>query len=362
MYRHILFLLIIIATVSCGKRGGRANDDLLPKARGEPDEIILVIDSTQWADTLGLGREIRKSLLTPMLGLPQDEPLFNVSKVSPQKLNTVLKSSINMLFVTTLDSKTADSRAIQNYFTSQSLNRIRRDTNRFMRIQRDEFAKGQSVMFLFSAHQDILIRKIKTHRTQIVTFFEESARRSIQDKLFKKRVKDMEKILTAKHGVALKIPFGWQKAKDLKNFVWYRNLDDDSEQSVFIYYEPYQDDNIFNDIGKFRDKITATFLRDSEKPSLFIQRQEIINIFTKRVNFNGKFALEARSLWKISDNSRGGPFMSYTIVDEWNGMVYYIEGYVDSPGTRKKNLIRELEAIIATFRTPNDLHETSVQN
>jgi hypothetical protein len=96
-------------------------------------------------------------------------------------------------------------------------------------------------------------------------------------------------------------------------------------------------------------------LRDSEKPSLFIKRQEIINVFTERVNFNGNFAVEARSLWKISDNSGGGPFVSYTIVDESNGMVYYVEGYAYSPGTKKKNLVRELEAILGTFKTPGNL-------
>ena len=47
--------------------------------------------------------------------------------------------------------------------------------------------------------------------------------------------------------------------------------------------------------------------------------------------------------------------MSYTIVDEEEGLVYYIEGYVDSPGTRKKNLVRELEAILSTFKTKGDL-------
>ncbi|MEQ9007480.1 MAG: DUF4837 family protein, partial [Ekhidna sp.] len=70
---------------------------------------------------------------------------------------------------------------------------------------------------------------------------------------------------------------------------------------------------------------------------------------------NGHFAVEARGLWKISDNSRGGPFVSYSIVDEEEGLIYYVEGYVDSPGTRKKNLVRELEAILSTFKTKSDL-------
>ena len=350
------FALTALFLISCGESGSnRGGSEFLKNARGEPDEIILVMDSTQWADTVGLGMEIKRTFLAPMLGLPQDEPLFNVSKVNPKKLNTTLKSATNMVFVTTLDSKTSQSRTLQNYFTSQALNQIKRDTSIFMRIRKDEFARGQNVMFLFGATEEFLAQKIKYNRAQIREFFEESAKSIVQKKLFSKREQAMERVLTENHGVRMSIPYGWEKAKDLKNFVWFRKLGDQTEQSVFIYYEPYRSQSMFNDIGAFRDRITKTNLRDSEKPSVYIARQEIINVFTERVSFNGNFAVEARSLWRISDNSGGGPFVSYTIVDEPNGMVYYVEGYVYSPGTKKKNFIRELEAILATFKTPSDL-------
>ncbi|MEQ9405433.1 MAG: DUF4837 family protein [Cyclobacteriaceae bacterium] len=352
---HKYLLLLTFAIFSCSETRKNLKSEFLPNARGEADEIILVIDSAQWADTLGLGKEVKKTFLSPILGLPQDEPMFSVSKVNPKKLNSTLKAAKNMVFITTLDSRTSESRTIQNYFTSQALNQIKRDSTQFMRIRKDEFARGQNVMFLFAATEEKLAKQIQYNRSQIQEFFEESARKSIQAKLFKSPKKELAKQLREDLGVELVIPFGWERAKNLKNFVWFRKMDAETEQSLFIYFEPYRDRNMFNDIGSFRDKITSTFLRDSEKPSKFIQRQEIINVFTERINFNGNFALEARSLWKISDNSRGGPFLSYTIVDETNGMVYYVEGYVDSPGTKKKNLIRELEAILGTFKTPGDL-------
>jgi len=349
------FAILILSLLGCGESGKGVRSEFLKNARGEPDEIILVIDSTLWADTVGLGMEVKRTFLAPMLGLPQDEPLFNVSKVNPKKLNTTLKLATNMVFVTTLDSRTSESRTIQKYFTSQALNQIKRDTSVFMRIRKDEFARGQNVMFLFGATEEQLAAKLKDNRSQIREFFEESAKKTVQKKLFTKREKGLERQLMENHGVKISLPLGWERAKDLKNFVWFRKLGEQTEQSVFIYYEPYRDRNMFNDIGAFRDRITKTNLRDSEKPSKYIARQEIVNVFTERVNFNGNFAVEARSLWRISDNSGGGPFVSYTIVDEPNGMIYYIEGYVYSPGTQKKSFMRELEAILATFQTPGDL-------
>ncbi|MEO1256352.1 MAG: DUF4837 family protein, partial [Bacteroidota bacterium] len=338
MHKNLLLLIFVLFGCSESAKESRRKD-LLPKSRGEADEIILVMDSTQWMDTVKLGAEIRKTFKAPMLGLPQDESLFNVSKVSPQKLNSVLKSAKNMVFVTTLDSKTADSRALQNYFTSQSLNQIKRDTSIFMRTQRDVFAKGQTVMFLFGATEAQLAKKINYNRSQIREFFEASTRETIKEKIFNSPKKQLTQRIRENHGVELTIPYGWEKARDLKNFVWLRKMDAETEQSVFIYYEPYTDQGVFNEIGQLRDKITRRNLYDGENPDVYIARQEIIPVFTERVNFNDHFAVEARGLWKISDNSRGGPFISYTVVDEVEGLLYYIEGYVDSPGTRKKHLI-----------------------
>lgn len=347
--------LIIILFVSCGQTKKNIQKEFMPKARGESDEIILVADSTQWADTTGLGQELKKTFTEPMLGLPQDEPMFNVSKVNPRRLNSVLKSATNMVFVMTLDSRTLDSQVLQEFFTDQSLNQIKRDTTNFMRIEKDLFARGQTVMFLYAASEEQLAKKIKYNRSQIREFFESSAKSTIKNNLAKSHEKELEARLRETHNVDILLPYGWEKARDFKNFVWFRKLDAHTEQSLFIYYEPYRDESIFNDIGAFRDEITQRFLYDGENKEVHIKRQEIVPVFTERINFNGHFAVESRSLWMISDASRGGPFVSYTIVDQEAGLVYYVEGYVDSPGTKKKTFVRELEAMLSTFRTKSDL-------
>ncbi len=353
MYKHLIIIGLVLFSCSKGTKD-RFKSEFLQNSRGEADEIILVADSTQWDNSI-LGKELKKTFFAPMLGLPQDEPLFNVSRVSPRKLNSVLKSARNMVFVITLDSKTADSQTLQKYFTSQSLNQIKRDTTLFMRTRKDLFAKGQTALFLFASTEKILARKINYNRSQIREFFEVSARKTIQSKLFKKTKKQLQASLGKAHNVDITIPYGWEKARDLKNFFWLRLIDAESEQSLFVYYEPYKDQSIFNKIDAFRDKITSRFLYDGDNVEVYIERQPQIPVFTERINFNGHFAVEARGLWRINDMSRGGPFVSYTIVDEDANLLYYVEGYVDSPGTKKKNLVRELETILATFQTKSDI-------
>lgn len=360
--RQLPALMLLTILFGCSDTGGgKRSNGMLPKARGEADEIIIVVDSTQWIDSK-VGEELQKTFNAPMLGLPQDEPLFNASKVNPRRLNSVLKSAKNMVFVMTLDSKTPDSRTLQQFFTSQSLNQIKRDTSIFMRKQSDLFARGQTVLFLFSSSEEILAQKINFNRSQIREIFEASARESIKSKLFKSTKKDLAARIRENHNVEITIPYGWEKARDVSNFFWLRLINAQTEQSIFVYYQPYNDQSIFNNVDLFRDEITKNYLYDGVNKNVHIERQPQIPVFTERVNFNGHFAVESKGLWRISDMSRGGPFISYTIVDEDAQLIYYVEGYVDSPGTRKKNFVREIETILSTFKTKSDLEEDFVSN
>jgi hypothetical protein len=75
------------------------------------------------------------------------------------------------------------------------------------------------------------------------------------------------------------------------------------------------------------------------------------------VNLNGNYALETRGLWKYSNNSRGGAFVSYLFADEQEGALYYLEGYLDNPGKDKREPIRLIETILGTADVPDALKD-----
>ena len=346
-------ILVLLLLAGCKETRDKMKEDLKPTARGEVSEIILIIDSTQWQGKIG--DQLKEMYNSPMPGLPQPEPAFDLKKVNPLKINNVFKSAANMIFVMTLDSDTQQSSRIRDYFTNSSLKMISNDSSLFMAVHRDEFARGQLVLYLFSQSEELLLKKLRENENQLVSLFENAAIKATSDKLFRQTEKSLMASLEEDYGFRLTIPFGWDLAKKKENFVWLRRLEAESEQNVFIYSQPYNDQSIFDDIAAFRDGITEKYLRDSEKEELYItrQEQEYVPFVTQQINFDGNYAIQARGLWKISDNSGGGPFISYTIVDEENQKIYYIEGYVYSPGTDKKNLVREVNAILTTFRIPS---------
>ena len=186
--------------------------------------------------------------------------------------------------------------------------------------------------------------------------FETQARKITKARILDSRATGIEKTITASHGYSIQVPYGWDLAQDRLDFVWIRELGSKMEKNVFIYQEPYTSKDVFTDVAVLRDKITELHLRDGQRPDLYIKRQEIIPVFSKRISFNGRFAIESRGLWAVSDNTAGGPFLSYALVDEKNQMLYYIEGYVYHAAGKKKRLMREMDAILSTFKTPSEIN------
>ena len=76
-------------------------------------------------------------------------------------------------------------------------------------------------------------------------------------------------------------------------------------------------------------------------------------VFTRTITFEGRQVLEARGLWRMTNDMMGGPFVSYSQVDSLHNRVIVAEGFVYAPDKKKRLLIRRLEAAIQTLEVEN---------
>lgn len=346
----LLFVSFLTSLFGCTQNGNEDNKSNLPQARGAMGEIILAMDSASWRNEVG--ETIRGIFREPIPGLPQDEPMYTLRYVNPLAMNDVLRNAKNLIFVTTLESQSMADRRIRSYFTKESLEKIKNDPDLFMFIKKDEFARGQIVLHLFGQNESLLAENLKENAAKIRSYFDEAESKRLKDELFAQNEEGIENTLQEKHGFTLKIPFGYKIAKNESNFVWLRQLGRETDRNIFVSYRDYDEEGLFSkeSILDFRESIAKEYIFDSEDTSLYVTTQRIAPVDTAVVNLNGHYAVKARGLWKLNDNSLGGPFVSYTLVDEDLNRLYYIEGYVSSPGNDKRNLIKEMEAILSTFK------------
>ncbi|GJM29518.1 MAG: DUF4837 domain-containing protein [Cyclobacteriaceae bacterium] len=327
---------------------------LLPPATGESGEIVLVMDSAKWMGPLG--DEIRNTFRAPFPGLIQDEPVFNLVYVDPDKLNSVLRNSKNMVFVNTLEGNSKSDIILRNYFTKESIETIKSDSSIFMSKQTDLFAKGQSVMHLFQQNNDLLINHIINNRVNIQHHFEEIEKNRYYQAIYKApREKGIENHLLEKHQFFIKVPYGYEIALETGNSSWIRLMDNKVDKNLFITYRDYTEEKAFNkeNIVALRDNAWRKFLLGDDSLSYMVT-EPLVPVDSVSLNWRNKFTVEVRGVWKLNNNSMGGPFLGYLFVDEAMGRLYYIEGFVFAPGKKKRNILRELETILWTFETQSE--------
>jgi hypothetical protein len=327
---------------------------LLPRATGESGEIILAMDSAKWAGPLG--EEVRNTFRAPFPGLIQDEPVFNLVHVDPEKLNSVLRNSKNLVFVNTLEGNSRGDIILRNYFTKESQETIRADSNIFMSKQNDLFARGQAVMHLFQRNSDLLINHITVNRNIIQRYFVDVEKARFRQALYKApREKGIENQLLRNHKCFMQVPYGYEIALESDHSMWIRLMDNKVDKNLFVTYKDYTEQQAFNrnNIVAFRNKAWKKILLGNDSLSYMIT-EPLVPIDSVSLKLRNKFTVEVRGAWKLKNNSMGGPFLGYVFVDEALGRLYYVEGFVYSPGKKKRNTLRELETILWTFRTQTE--------
>lgn len=345
-YSLCLFALsVTLSSCDIDDSSGR----LLVKASGTAGEIILVIDSAQWKGELG--NAMRATLESYVVGVSRPEKIFTVRYIEPTLFNSVLNKAKNIIFVATLDSKTRGGRTVRNFMTK---NYIQDHPDKFIISQKNIFASGQDVLYLFSATESELAEKIRNNKSTIRNFFNQKENDRLLISLFKaKENHSINKYLIKNNGYTVRVPNGYRIEVDDPSFTWLRNVGE-IDKNIFISYREYSSDKIFknsNLIG-LRDSITKNnVFEDPEDLDSFIM-VDTINLETefKTTNFYGQYAKSIKGIWKANNLTIGGSFVSYIFVDQSTNRLYYLDGFVVSPGKNKRESLRELEVILKTFK------------
>lgn len=360
--RYFLYFILVFL-YSCDVTS-ESSSGLLPPASGKPGEMIVAADSGQWAGELG--ETIRETFGREVPGINRPEPMFKMNRVEPAKMTRILRTVKNLMFIVTLDSNTPASRRIRSYFSESSLERMRMESDLYVLVANDEFAKGQQVMYLFGQTEDQLISHIRENSDNLLALFNQAEARRLRTSLYKgKRSDGIKKTLVENHNCSMEIPFGWRLEYSTPGFVWIRQVNDDNDKNIFISYIPYTTENLFTKEGliAYRDSVAQEQLyEDPDRTDSFVLTETsvpFIPVETSQVDFNGRYAINMSGLWRTNNFSMGGPFTGYALVDQSMNRFYYIEGFIFSPDKSQRELVREMRVILNTFRTAEMMNGTA---
>ena len=312
----------------------------IKRSIGTVNELLVVTnDKEQWEGPLG--DSIRAFFSAPQECLPQPEPIFDIVNIADEHLNDLFKKYHNIFIV---DINPEASKTISE-------------------TKKDVWSEPQRIIKIIAPDEESFYLEFNLKKENYLDLFIALERE--RTLTINKMSVDMKLSQEVENKFNLFLPFpgGFYKAKEAPDFMWIRHkitkAKQDVELSIMIYSMDYNDTIVFNPrhIIQWRNSLT---LEHVPGPSPFsfmkIAMNYIPPIFDTITDFPGGYAIETRGLWEVENDFMGGPFISYTFIDQANNKVITLDGYVYNPNDTKKNYVRQLEALFfaAKFTSGNN--------
>ena len=326
----VLMVLVLGSCKGDGKGGGKSI--FTPVSSGRPYEMLVVIDKAMWERPAG--RALFNVLDTDVPGLPQPERSFRISNVGPEHFDRGFRIFRNIIDVD-----------IQPIYTQPKL-----------KYSRDSYSSPQMIMTIQAPDEQSFEEFVTKNRQTILDFFTKSEMNRQINLLKKKHSEVVSDKVASMFGCDVWVPVDMERYKEGKDFLWASNDRNSSDVSMnfVIYSYPYTDKDTFTKdyfVHK-RDSVMKLNIPGSREGQYIQTDADYVNV--KNIAVKGEYAFEARGLWYMENDMMGGPFVSHARVDRPNGRVVVVEGFIFAPEKNKRDLMRQMEAVLYTLNLPQE--------
>ncbi len=316
---HFLYLLFSFLIFSCNKK----EDNLPRKAIGNINTISIIIDDQLWNGEIG--ESIRNKFASPVIGLPQEEPLFTINQY-PAKL---------------LEGFMTDSRTIIV---------VKKELKTKFEIHKNQYASPQNVFHISGKTNGAILEIIEKNAPKIIQIIKETELAENQ-RIINQSLLNTTRI-TNDFNITLNVPTGYLYALQKPNFIWLKKEIISGNSSILIYQIPLNSiknkSNRIANIIKNRDSIGKLYIFGTE-PESHMVTEEGYSPYLFKLKLAGKETYETKGTWELKNDFMSGPFVNYAIVDQEHNRVLILEGFCYSPSKEERDVMHELESIIKSI-------------
>lgn len=266
---------------------------------------------------------------TPVL--PQHEPLFRVNVVYAEGNLTPWRTMRNRLLV--------------------EVNRQTKTPR--MGVARNAVAMPQIEVKVEAASAHELALFISQNKERLQELFVEAELNVEASNLRRKYSKRTRDELLALSGHTICVPPALKASKTGEDFLWTgTNLNDKDQNFVFYTYAWDGRPLTAERYVSVRDSVLQVNIPGTRQGQWMqtarIEGQPLI--IARARTINNKCVQEVHGLWELKDGALGGPFVALERVDTAARRVLVTEGFVYSPHSPKRDILRQMEAALRTFQ------------
>ncbi|HOU67052.1 MAG TPA: DUF4837 family protein [Paludibacteraceae bacterium] len=330
-WRNLLFMgLVSLLLISCGGgngKGKRRSSSLLPSVTGTAFDVLVVGSQAYWKDTVG--RALFDVLNQDMPGFFQSEPLFNIIFLKEPDFNGVMRPVRNIIFFDIDDAVYTQGKI--SYF-------------------KDRWASPQSIVRIAAPNKEEFLKVLSEKKDEMISYLVDAERKRSTSFYTKYSNRTLANKLKKALDVDMVVPSHIDKSRIEKDFIWMSNANIDMTQNIVVYAYPYnrKDDFKLKNLLAKRDSVMKKYIAGPTDGSYMTTEYRCDPYYREMTDEKGRYVVEIRGLWRVEGDVMGGPFVSRSYYDEKRGRVLTTETYLYGPNKKKRNIIRQLEAMIRT--------------
>ncbi|MEA3505171.1 MAG: DUF4837 family protein [Bacteroidota bacterium] len=328
-----LLFLVALISVSCSSKSGENKENSkkkkshMPHTVGVTSELLVITNKVHWDGVMG--DSIREFFGRDVPGMPQVEPVFTLPNVNmPSVHKKMFRRHRNIFIIEYKDSL----------------------KNPYLETKEDLWAAPQRVVKITTPDDAGFFKLFSEHKEALMILYHKNEIRRIQQTFKDGEDTKIRNRMMRKYDLSVTVPSGFFVARKFKDFFWLRKETPDKSQGMMMYIEEYKSRDQFKpeNILMKRNTMTRKHIPGPTEGSYMIT-SKMIEPESKEITFKGKYCVMTRGLWEVENDFMGGPFLSYTFVDEKTNRLITLDSYAYHPGKAKRDLMLQMEAIMKSI-------------
>lgn len=316
--------LTLIMAASCTTKPQTASKTAI----GMPYESFVICDNEAWES--GIDSALYRTVGARVAGLPRPESYFYILGHKSHAEASSMERKYGNLISINIDPIYAEPT---------------------LKVEDNVYARPQVVISVNAPTIESAKRFIEEHGAEIAGHFEIGERnRSLADSRRSSMPKLMEQF--KKHtGIDMHIPAGFGRANSGdRSLLWFMRDYEKKAQYIFAFSQRYNGPEDFEGAALERMLINKLAVVHSDKPGSRLTISQNAPIYWSEIVANGRLWYELRGCWEVTFDQMGGPFVSFSTLDEERGIITTIVFALYAPEEQQRGLMGELEYLIYTAR------------
>ncbi len=321
--RAIIFVCFVgILAYSC-----KPPKPVQPVAHGNAGDVLVVMNDENW--NAEAGDTVRAIFGQYCPGLAYEEQMMDLHQIPYNKFIELNRMHKNIIFF----EKVAEQ-----------------DTG-VVNIETDKYALNQIFVRVTAPNQAEFVKALSKKGDYILRMFLAADRDRWIATFTRNRNIPGEKKIADKFNISIMLPALYNVDEILKDFAWISYETRKTQNGIFVYEYPLTDTTELSleYIIAMRNQILKTNVPGERDGSYMTTETKFDYPVMKTIMHNDVKTAVVHGLWKMHGDFMGGPFVSYTKIDEARQKVVCVEGFVYEPNMPVRDKIRNVEGIIYTY-------------